>query len=318
MSLGFVKKDERHYYVNTIAATGFASAALLFGQGDLARSAVFEQMDNGTVVQIDGGVSSDTPPSSTKDDELFRNYTESATGSSPAVVAGYPTRERPDPVRSTGAVLVDMPSSARMPRQQLRQPSPRTLSAMFSSQQREMRELTAEIGRSYAHQPGVIRARLDERAFVDLFTAMIHQESNFNPRAVSPAGAAGLGQLMPQTARDLGVCDIFSARDNLDGAARYLTSMLDQFGSPELALAAYNAGPGAVKKYGGVPPYRETNQYVANIVGALGRNPDPEGQFLAYGDDASPSPEAAEASIMAHFEIDEAKPRTMTDCRQSP
>ena len=137
-----------------------------------------------------------------------------------------------------------------------------------------MRRLTADVARSYARARGVTRAKLDQETFVNLFTSMIHRESGFNPAAISPAGAQGLGQLMPATARELGVCNAFSARQNLDGAARYLTSMLDRFGSPELALAAYNAGPDAVEKYGGVPPYRETNQYVADILYAIGRTPN--------------------------------------------
>ncbi|RWI46368.1 MAG: lytic transglycosylase domain-containing protein [Mesorhizobium sp.] len=158
-------------------------------------------------------------------------------------------------------------------------PVPRRLGSQLSEQQRQMRMLAVEVGSKFARHPGVVRARLDEASFVNLFAAMIHRESNFNPAAVSPAGAGGLGQLMPATARELGVCDVFSAQDNLQGSARYLTLMLYQFGSPELALAAYNAGPGAVRRYGGIPPYRETRQYVADIVRAVGQIPDPRRQI---------------------------------------
>ena len=100
----------------------------------------------------------------------------------------------------------------------------------------------------------------------NLLAGLLKQESNFNPYAVSHCGAMGLGQLMPETARSLGVTDPFNAAQNIDGAAKYLSQQLKTFGgNKEKALAAYNAGPGAVKKYGGIPPYRETQNYVASI-----------------------------------------------------
>jgi soluble lytic murein transglycosylase-like protein len=100
----------------------------------------------------------------------------------------------------------------------------------------------------------------------DLFLRLVQQESGWNPNAKSHAGALGLAQLMPGTAAKLGV----NPRDpyqNLEGGARYLKMMYQKFGNWRLALAAYNAGPGAVEKYGGIPPYQETTNYVKVIYG---------------------------------------------------
>ncbi|MEO0633432.1 MAG: lytic transglycosylase domain-containing protein [Pseudomonadota bacterium] len=101
----------------------------------------------------------------------------------------------------------------------------------------------------------------------DLFLRLVQQESGWNPKARSIKGAYGLAQLMPATARYLGV-DRKDPVENLDGGARYLKEQYTAFGSWRLALAAYNAGPGAVKKHNGVPPYRETRDYVRIIWGS--------------------------------------------------
>ena len=101
----------------------------------------------------------------------------------------------------------------------------------------------------------------------DLYLRLVQQESGWNPRAVSHKGATGLAQLMPATARRLGV-DIDNPHQNLEGGARYLRMMYDRFGSWRLALAAYNAGPEAVEQHGGVPPYSETRNYVRTILGS--------------------------------------------------
>jgi soluble lytic murein transglycosylase-like protein len=96
-----------------------------------------------------------------------------------------------------------------------------------------------------------------------LLAGLVKQESNFNPNAGSAAGARGLTQLMPATAAGLGVTDVLDPLQNLDGGAKYLRQQLDAFGGDVTrALAAYNAGPGAVQRYGGVPPYAETQNYV--------------------------------------------------------
>jgi soluble lytic murein transglycosylase-like protein len=100
-----------------------------------------------------------------------------------------------------------------------------------------------------------------------LLKGLVSQESGFNPSARSGAGAVGLTQLMPGTASALGVTNPFDPAQSLQGGAKYLREQLDRFGGDQtLALAAYNAGPGAVQKYGGVPPYAETQNYVTSVM----------------------------------------------------
>ena len=105
----------------------------------------------------------------------------------------------------------------------------------------------------------------------DLLVAVARQESGFDPKAVSPAGARGLMQLMPGTAAGLGVKNSLDPAQAIDGATRLLKSLLSEFGRTDLALAAYNAGPGAVHRYDGIPPYAETQNYVRRIMADLGR-----------------------------------------------
>jgi soluble lytic murein transglycosylase-like protein len=102
---------------------------------------------------------------------------------------------------------------------------------------------------------------------VDLLASLVHAESNSEPRAVSRSGAQGLMQLMPGTAAQLGVKDSFAPEANVHGGTAYLDSLLRRYhDNLALALAAYNAGPGAVDRFHGVPPYRETRAYVARII----------------------------------------------------
>ena len=111
------------------------------------------------------------------------------------------------------------------------------------------------------------------RAAAEVFTvddslirAIIHAESAYHPDALSPKGAQGLMQLMPATQKELQVVDVFDPLSNIEGGTLYLSQLLNQFDqSVELAAAAYNAGPGAVREYGGIPPYKETREYVRRV-----------------------------------------------------
>jgi len=131
-------------------------------------------------------------------------------------------------------------------------PSPEVLAAVQSTAAR------------YGSHAALRQAGLSVTDWLALFQANIEVESAYRVSALSAAGAIGLGQLMPDTARDLGV-DPQDPAQNLDGSARYLLAMLARFGTPELALAAYNAGPEAVARHGGVPPFPETQNHVRRV-----------------------------------------------------
>lgn len=114
--------------------------------------------------------------------------------------------------------------------------------------------------------PVIIAAAHEYQLDPALLAAVIHTESGFNAGATSPKGAMGLMQLMPDTASRLGVAAPYNPAQNVFGGAKYLRQMMDRFGgNPVLALAAYNAGPGAVEKFGGVPPFAETRNYIPRV-----------------------------------------------------
>jgi hypothetical protein len=148
----------------------------------------------------------------------------------------------------------------------------------------------------------------------DLIRAIIQVESQFDRLAVSTAGARGLMQLMPATARSMGVTDSFDARQNIFGGARYLKQLLGRYsGDVSLAAAAYNAGEGAVAKYNGVPPYRETQGYVRKVNAILGGVSAPVAAeipalFIAPGEGSRTSPPARAAAAPGHMKAPAMKP----------
>jgi hypothetical protein len=123
---------------------------------------------------------------------------------------------------------------------------------------------------------------------IDLLKAIAKQESNFNPKAESHSGAQGVMQLMPATAKSLGVTDSFDAEHNIMGGAKYISGLLDKYnGDTKLALAAYNAGSGNVAKYGGIPPFKETQNYVVKVMKYYGQDLDVSGVQATTSKDSS-------------------------------
>jgi len=134
----------------------------------------------------------------------------------------------------------------------------------ISAPRREILSLVRDTAARHAQNRALTGLGLDARDWQVLFQSLVEAESSYNPEALSPKGAYGLGQLMPDTARSLGV-DPRNIIQNLDGAARYLLAQLAAFQDIDLALAAYNAGPLRVTEYSGVPPFAETRTYISRV-----------------------------------------------------
>jgi len=163
-----------------------------------------------------------------------------------------------------GQSYVDVPTDQIADYEAIEVPLPATpVVAAAAPPERDLNQVVNDAG---------ARTRIDP----DFIASVIRAESGGNVRAVSPKGARGLMQLMPQTASRLGVRDSFDAAANVDGGSRYLAALLEQYhGDAQKALAAYNAGPQRVQQYRGVPPYRETRAYVARVINDFNRRKAP-------------------------------------------
>ncbi|MBP1806889.1 lytic transglycosylase domain-containing protein [Rubellimicrobium aerolatum] len=194
----------------------------------------------------DGSLTSST------DTSFSKHYGKAAQEDTGAVVLFRPEPETAEEVLAAEGTLVGVPAP------QSRTPSPEILAHIEATALR------------YAGHGALRGAGLSPSDWLLLYQANIEIESGYNPRATSPVGAIGLGQLMPGTASILQV-DPHDWQQNLDGSARYLLTQIGRFQSAELALAAYNAGPEAVAQYGGIPPYAETQRHVSRVLAVFDR-----------------------------------------------
>lgn len=200
-------------------------------------------------------------------DTIYPNFNSNSPQSFESVLkastkSNFGTLLRNPNMMKVNAAIVNSPDNMDA-RAKLNQALAETAAAMGGAQAVQSTQKTSK------SQVLNIVSKVSKKHGVDekLVNALIKQESGFNAKAKSKAGAMGLMQLMPATAKSLGVADPYNPVQNVEGGVKYLKSMLDKYnGNVILALAAYNAGPGAVDKYDGVPPYAETQNYVKNIL----------------------------------------------------
>lgn len=177
------------------------------------------------------------------------------------------------------APAASLPSENLLDRMDIYALSPHAASLALPRMVSPQLVLRAHAGKGKLPPPSVWKAlvaKASSRYGLDarLIAAVIKVESNFESIAESDKGAQGLMQLMPQTQQDLGVVDPFDAEANVDAGSRYLRQQIDRFGRLDLALAAYNAGPGNVIRYGGIPPFAETRAYVGKVLALAGSHPE--------------------------------------------
>jgi hypothetical protein len=234
---------ERAWALTVALGTGVCSAPLALHAQIGADGFIFEVSPDGQLIDIANGtqslrafISSDAAPDGTQTDRLF--------------LFARPLGPDADAPLAQVAALAPTPRAIRA--------TPEILHAIETTALR------------YGGHDALREAGLSVTDWTLFYRANIEVESAYNPRALSHAGAIGLGQLMPGTARDLGV-DPHDIAQNLDGSALYLLMMLERFGDPALALAAYNAGPEAVTRHGGIPPFRETQGHVARVTAVFQR-----------------------------------------------
>jgi len=182
---------------------------------------------------------------------------------------------RMTPVASSAAIGPRSTETKEEPKTAQRAPAPESVRSVAGQQNHRgsrssrstLQAFRAESGSGHPVEKSVQLAAAKYNLSPELIRGVIRAESNFQVDAVSSAGARGLMQLMPETARELGVTNPFDIQQNIDGGARYLRQMLDRFGGDlKRALAAYNAGPGAVEQFNGDVPYSETRQYVQRVL----------------------------------------------------
>ena len=212
--------------------------------------------------------------------------------------------EQAPAVRAASVVRADK-RTGRLVRKVVVTPAANAMAAVSSEVQPGSGEAPVAAKPQAVTAPQALRKLADDAAGrhgVDplLVDSVIRVESNYNPLAVSPKGAEGLMQLIPATARRFGVTNSFDVKENIEAGVTYLRYLLDMFGDDRLAVAAYNAGESAVLRYGNVPPYRETMNYVSRVGKALGtaRQQAPAPPAAA---EAPPPPEEAGARAVEAY-----------------